>query len=348
MAYRIILVGVGPHGIGAAWLQAIELSAEWTLVGVVDANAAYCDQAARAAGLPAERCFGTVGKAVAAVESDAVAIAVPSPLHAALCAEALRAGRHVVVEKPFTVEFADARALCLLAEGRGVRLMVSQNYRYMGVLGALRDALAQGLIGPPEYVALSFDCLWPPRPYQREMRDPMLLEMAIHHLDALRFVLADEARRVRAHTWRPAWSGYGGATWVEAQFTFSQGVQVAYHGSLESPGLRSPWLGLWRIVGQSGALHLADLGSGYGLYVSRDPDVVELARAAGEGDADPGRAIAGTLAEFAAALREGRRPQSDGRDNLRTLAMAHAASRSSALQRAVDIEAEFPFREPYT
>ena len=89
MAYRIILVGVGPQSIGAAWLRAIGQSAEWTLVGVVDANPAYCSQAAQAAGLPAERCFGTVGQAVAAVESDAVAIAVPSPLHAALCAEAL-------------------------------------------------------------------------------------------------------------------------------------------------------------------------------------------------------------------------------------------------------------------
>ena len=226
--------------------------------------------------------------------------------------------------------------------------MVSQNYRYMGLLIALRDALAGGVIGPPEYVALSFDCLWPPRPYQREMRDPMLLEMAIHHLDALRFVLGAEPHRVWARTWRPAWSSYGGATWVEARFTFAQGVQVAYQGSLESPGLRSPWLGLWRVVGRSGALHLADLGTGYGLYVSRDPDRVELVRAADEGANDPGRAIAGTLAEFAAALHEGRRSQSDGQDNLRTLAMAHATSRSSALQRPVEIEAEFPVTEPYT
>jgi hypothetical protein len=56
---------------------------------------------------------------------------------------------------------------------------------------------------------------------------------------------------------------------------------------------------------------------------------------------DPGAAIGGTLAEFAAALREGRRPQSDARDNLRTLAMAFAVSRSSLEGRGVDVERDY-------
>ena len=217
-------------------------------------------QAAQAAGLPAERCFGTVGQAVAAVESDAVALAVPSPLHAALCAEALQAGRHVLVEKLFTVEFADAQALCLLAEGRGLRLMVSQNYRYMGLLIALRDALAGGVIGPPEYVALSFDCLWPPRPYQREMRDPMLLEMAIHHLDALRFVLGAEAAScVGAHlaaSLVQLWRGHLGGGPVQ----LAPGGSGGLPGSLESPGCAPPgWAcgALWAGQGRCTWLILA-------------------------------------------------------------------------------------------
>jgi len=94
------------------------------------------------AGLPPERCFATIGEAARAVASDAIAIAAPSPLHAALCGEALRAGRHVIVEKPFTVEFADARVLAALAE-QGAGAVVGQLRelldRHAGAAVAHRD-----------------------------------------------------------------------------------------------------------------------------------------------------------------------------------------------------------------
>ena len=345
MKLRIVQVGVGPSGIGATWLQAIRESPDWSLVGVVDTVADHRAAAAQRAGLGPEQCFEDVARAVQALAPDAVAVVVSSPLHAALCTQALQAGVHVVVEKPFTTTFAEARELTLLAEQRGLRLMVDQNYRYLRDIRLLRRAVVEGYPGGqprvPEFVAVSFDCLWPPRPYQSGMADTMLLEMAVHHLDALRFVLGSEAQTVSAQSWRPSWSVYAGDTWINAQFQFHNGVRAAYQGSLESPGVRSPWPGLWRIACQQDTLHLADLGQGYGVYVSRDPDQVERLTLPEEGPTDPGSAIRGTLVEFAAALREGRPPQSDARDNLRTLAMAFAIPRSSAERRIVTVEQEF-------
>ncbi len=127
---------------------------------------------------------------------------------------------------------------------------------------------------------------------------------------------------------------------MNASFTFPGGVQALYNGSLEAPGARDPWQGIWRIECERGALHLADLGSGFGLYLSRAPETFELLTSFGT-PPSPGSGIPGRLHEFALALREGRRTQGDGRDNLATLAMAFGLSRSSVEGRRINLRQEF-------
>lgn len=337
---RIVQVGVAPTGIGSAWLALIQEAADWELAGVVDvvpANRAY---AVEQAGLGADRGFSSIADAARLIDFDAVVVVAPSPLHADLSSQALRAGKHVIVEKPFTVDFEQARAVVTLAEGRGLRVMVDQNYRYLPDMQALRQAVQDEAAGRPTHVALTFNYNWPARTYQAAMSNTMLLEMAIHHLDALRFVLAGDARTVQGQTWRPPWTQYQGDTWVTCSFEFPREVRALYSGSLEAPGAQDPWQGVWRIDCERGALHLADLGRGYGLYLSRSPKTFDLLESFGA-PPEPGSGIPGTLRELAAALREGRRPQSDGRDNLRTLAMAFGTSRSSTDGRVVDLEREF-------
>jgi len=336
-----VQVGVNPDGIGSAWLAAITASPDWTLAGVVDTDPGHRALAAESTGLSTGQCFETIDDAVRAVECVALALVVPSPLHEQLCRQALGAGQHVVIEKPFTLDVASARGLVDLAGTRGLVLAVNQNYRYLRVMRALRRLVRASTIGTIDSVAVSFDVSWPGRPYQWSMAHPMLYEMAIHHLDALRDVLGTEALTASGHTWRPRWTRYAGDTVVACSFEFEGSVEAIYRGSLDSPGRPTPWPGVWRIEGERGALHLDDLGAGYGLYVTRGPDTVERVEPDGDGYDDQGAAVAGTLHELATALREGRRPQSDGRDNLRTLAMASAVACSSAEGRIVDITAEF-------
>ncbi len=337
---RIVQVGVAPTGIGSAWLALIQEAADWELVGVVDVVPENRAHAVAQAGLGADRGFSSIDEATRSINFDAVVVVAPSPLHADLCSQALQAGKHVIVEKPFAVDFAQARAVATLAEERGLRVMVDQNYRYLPDLQALRRAVQDEAAGRPTHVALTFNYNWPARTYQAAMSNTMLLEMAIHHLDALRFVLAGDARTVQGQTWRPPWTQYQGDTWVTCSFEFPREVRARYSGSLEAPGAQDPWQGVWRIDCERGALHLADLGRGYGLYLSRSPETFDLLESFGA-PPSPGSGIPGTLREFAAALREGRRPQSDGRDNLRTLAMAFGVSRSSTDGRVVDLEQEF-------
>jgi predicted dehydrogenase len=347
MQRRILQVGAAPSGIGTAWLRSIQEAPDWTLAGIVDARADHLRMAAERAGLSSAQCFATMGEATTALEFDACALIVPSPLHGTLCEQALEAGKHVIVEKPFATDFAQARVLSERAEQRGLRIMVDQNYRYVAQMGTLRRAVREKIAGVPVFVAVSFDCLWwPGRPYQWDMADTMLLEMAVHHFDSLRYILGAEARMANGRTWRPSWTRYQGDTFVECLFEFDGGIRVAYHGSLESPGARTPWQGIWRVECSDGALHVADMGSGYGVYVSHDPDSVERIEPLAEDGVSQDSSILWTLHEFATALQEGRRPQSDARDNLRTLAIAFAVSRSSAERRSVDIDHEFFPRHP--
>jgi len=341
MQRRIVQVGVAPSGIGLDWLRAIAEAPDWTLAGIVDTEPAHLRDTAARVGLPAECCFASIGEAAAALDFDACVLVLPSPLHGALCGQALDAGKHIIVEKPFTVDFEEARALAARATREGLYLIVDQNYRYMTEIGTLRRAIRDRVVGAPSFAQVTFDCLWPGRPYQWAMADTMLLEMAIHHFDTMRYVLAAEPRTASGQTWRPPWSVYQSDTVVSCRFDFDNGTRVAYHGSLESPGRSTPWPGVWRVECAEGALHLADPGAGYGVYLSHAPDTVErIAPIANDGWGQES-SLLGTLGALSMALDEGQRPQSDARDNLRTLAMACAAARSSRDGRTVDLALDF-------
>lgn len=185
MRRRIVQVGVAPSGIGLDWLRAIAQASDWTLAGIVDTQPDHLQSAARRLGLSPDLCFTTIGAAASTLDFDACVLVVPSPLHGALCGQALDARKHVIVEKPFTVDFGEAQALAVRAEQAGLCLVVNQNYRYMTELGTLRHAIHDGVAGAPSFMGVTFDCLWPGRPYQWSMSNTMLLEMAVHHFDAI-------------------------------------------------------------------------------------------------------------------------------------------------------------------
>lgn len=78
---------------------------------------------------------------------DLVAIATPNDSHAPLAEAALRAGKHVVVDKPFTITLAEARALAALAADVGRLLSVFQNRRWDSDFQGIKREIAAGRIG---------------------------------------------------------------------------------------------------------------------------------------------------------------------------------------------------------
>ena len=105
--------------------------------------------------LPGVRPVADPLKAATDPDVDLVVIATPNQSHAPLAEAALRAGKHVVIDKPFTVTLEEARRLAKLASETGCLLSVFQNRRwdsdFLTVAGAIRD----GRLGEIAHVEVS-------------------------------------------------------------------------------------------------------------------------------------------------------------------------------------------------
>jgi predicted dehydrogenase len=95
--------------------------------------------------------------AVTHPEVDLVVIATPNDRHASLAEAALRVGKHVVVDKPFTVTLNEARHLARVAADTGRLLSVFQNRRWDSDFLAVQAAIAGGAIGQPMHIEAHFD-----------------------------------------------------------------------------------------------------------------------------------------------------------------------------------------------
>ena len=80
-------------------------------------------------------------------EVELIIVNTPDHLHYEMVERALKAGKHVVVEKPFTLRTSEADALILLAKQQGVLLTVFQNRRWDGDFLSVRDIIQSGKLG---------------------------------------------------------------------------------------------------------------------------------------------------------------------------------------------------------
>lgn len=83
---------------------------------------------------------------------DALVIATPPSTHLSLALQALRAGKHVLVEKPMTTRTAHARRLIDEAEAASLILMVGHTFEYNAAVWKLRDVITSGELGDVYYI----------------------------------------------------------------------------------------------------------------------------------------------------------------------------------------------------
>ncbi|NLP82377.1 Gfo/Idh/MocA family oxidoreductase [Microbacterium sp. CFH 90308] len=117
------------------------------------------------------RAHGSYEDLVADPDVDIVYIATPHPMHAANALLALEAGKHVLIEKPFTINAAEAAAVRDAAAERGLLAMEAMWTRYLPHMVRIREIVASGVLG--ELRALTADHT------QRITSDPL------HRINAL-------------------------------------------------------------------------------------------------------------------------------------------------------------------
>ncbi len=109
------------------------------------------------ADFPAAEVLADAHALLRRADLDLVVIASPNDSHYPLARAALAAGRHVVVDKPFTLTLAEARELGALAHARGRLLAVFHNRRWDGDFLTLRELVARGTLGRAVQLESAFD-----------------------------------------------------------------------------------------------------------------------------------------------------------------------------------------------
>lgn len=99
--------------------------------------------------------FGSYDAAIADPDTDLVLIATPPASHLQLTLDALRAGKHVIVEKPPFLASSDFDAVEAAARDAGRHVFVAENYFYKPLAEALRKSIAAGDIGDVRLVTVN-------------------------------------------------------------------------------------------------------------------------------------------------------------------------------------------------
>jgi predicted dehydrogenase len=164
---------------------------------------------------------------------DLVVIASPNDSHHPLAHAALLAGKAVVVDKPFTLDAAQALELVLLAEQRALLLSVFHNRRWDGDFLTLQALLADGRLGRIVQLESHFDRYRPVvRPRWREAAGPgggLWTDLGPHLLDqALQLFGPPVALRADLATLR---EGGQADDWFDVQLRHANGLRVQLRAS---------------------------------------------------------------------------------------------------------------------
>jgi predicted dehydrogenase len=157
-----------------------------------------CDQseARRAAAEQAQpgiRTTADFDELLADPEVHAVAIATPTSSHFPLAMQALRAGKHVLVEKPMTATAAESEQLVAEALQRGLTLMVDHTFIYTPAVRRIREMIRAGDLGDVLYYDSTRINLGL---FQHDI--DVLWDLAVHDLSILAYLVEEEPIAVSA------------------------------------------------------------------------------------------------------------------------------------------------------
>lgn len=272
----------------------------------------------------------------------AVAIATPARTHRGLALEALRAGKHVLVEKPLADSVAGGRAMVDLADEQGLVLMTDHTYCYTPVVQKMRDLVGSGELGQVHFidsvrinlglVQPDIDVLW---------------DLAPHDLAILDFVLPGGLPTTGIGATGADPIGAGRACVGHLTLPLPDDGLAHVHVNWLSPTkIRQMVIGgsrrtlVWDDLNPQQRLSVYDRGVDLARTSVGGTDRAASSVSYRLGDtwspALPEReALGAMVGEFAAAIREGRPALTDGRSGLRVLEVLEQASHRLAAQTGV-------------
>jgi len=191
---RAAVIGLGSMGANHVRVLA-DMADLVELVAVADPDVERLRQASRRSGA---RPFRDAAELLAAAQPDFVTICTPTRTHAAIAELALRAGAHVLVEKPIAATVEEAERLQRIAADARRLLTVGHIERFNPAVAALARRLRLGEGGRILQVHARRV-----GPFPHRIRDVGVIhDLVTHDIDVVRFLLADDVERVYAEAQR--------------------------------------------------------------------------------------------------------------------------------------------------
>ncbi|WP_333816890.1 Gfo/Idh/MocA family protein [Tabrizicola sp.] len=197
--------------IGAGWisqeafLPGVAVTGNSRVAAIVSGSPEIARELAARHGVPEVMGYDGYDALVGSDRIDAVYIALPNDLHADFTIRALKAGKHVMVEKPLATSLAEGEAMNAAAAESGAFLMTAYRLHNEPGTHAMLEAVRSGRIGEPVHVAASFG-------FQTQAGNHRLKaghwggplpDVGVYCLNAARHILAAEPVAVQAMAVRP-------------------------------------------------------------------------------------------------------------------------------------------------
>jgi predicted dehydrogenase len=161
----------GPGGIATRFAEAMRVATGGEITAVASRSLDRAEAYADRFGVPTR--YGDYGSLAADPDVDAVYVATPHSCHEADTRLFVDGGKHVLCEKAFALDSAQARRMVGAARARGVFLMEAMWSRFLPAYRVLVDLVAEGRIGAPQLVEADFGFRMPVMPEHR-LFDPAL------------------------------------------------------------------------------------------------------------------------------------------------------------------------------
>ncbi len=198
---RMIQIGCG--GFGAYWLEVVlPRTASFTeLVAAVDIDPKALENARRFAGLPQDKCYTDLSRALEENEADFVNVVVPMNLHEEVISTAFEAGVDVICEKPLGHTMESCMKIVKKAKESGRRLAVTMSHRFE-VEKQTAEALAKsGIYGEVNYVVSRLNMKRSETSGGENGPESLISNALIHNMDTVRGICGSNVKSVYANCW---------------------------------------------------------------------------------------------------------------------------------------------------
>jgi len=202
-------------------------------------------------------CVDDYRKLLENTDVDAVIIALPHNLHYEAAIASAKAKKHILLEKPMSLKYKEAKEMVTAAKDNEIILMIGHSRRFCDAIRILREKIHE--IGPIIRIIVNFLVYFPEPPTewwksQEETGDLITYLQASHSIDFALWILNKIPKRIFAHTFTRNPKGFVIKDEADIFLEFPGDITTSFHLSLNT----KPPLHEYIIIGEKGSFRLIE------------------------------------------------------------------------------------------